>query len=102
MDSRFVLDHAHASIDGETVPTAGRVPAAVGRHELVVDLTFHFESQCIYCYARAWTFALHGKHTFDVAADSDVALHAIAYERGGVTTPIEERPALRLVDAAVR
>ena len=96
MSSSFALDARSVSLDGAPIAEGAFQHVAPGHHAIVVSATYHFVSHCIYCYVRAYKFVVRSRHDIDVG-DSNITLHAIAYEKGGVTTPIEERPAVRWV-----
>lgn len=96
MTSSFATDFESITIDGAVVHEGEFVSLQPGHHIAIVDLRMHFVSMCIYCYVRAYAFHVHSRHEFDVGKTS-VTLHAIAYEKGGPTTPIEERPDMRWI-----
>jgi hypothetical protein len=93
MGSSFALDSKSLTIDGAVAQEGAFLPIASGHHTAVVDASFHFVSHCFYCYVRAYAFHVHSRHEFDVG--KSITLHAIAYEKGGVTTPIEQRLDMR-------
>lgn len=95
MSSYFALDARSVMLDGLPITEGAFQRVAPGHHIVVANATYHF-SHCIYCYVRAYKFEVRSRHDIDVGS-TNITLHAIAYEKGGVTTPIEERPAMRWV-----
>jgi hypothetical protein len=49
----------------------------------------------LYAYCFAYCFTLRTEHRFTVAAGREASLDLVVEERGGITTPVEERPTLR-------
>jgi len=91
---------------GEREPSAGferiaafDLPLTPGVHRFDLEVTSRvWVVWCAYCRAmRPYRFRVRTSIECRVARDPDVAgLTLIAYEQGGVTTPVEERPRLRL------
>ena len=96
MSSSFALDARSVTLDGAPITEGAFQFVAPGHHVVVANATFHFVAMCIYCYVRAYKFELRSRRDIDVGS-ANITLHAIAYEKGGVTTPIEERPAMRWI-----
>jgi hypothetical protein len=49
----------------------------------------------VFSYLRGYRFEVRSSHSFTAVDGKTVNLDAVAYEKGGVTTPLEERPAIR-------
>ncbi|MBI2894882.1 MAG: hypothetical protein HYY06_15105 [Deltaproteobacteria bacterium] len=73
---------------------------AAGEHAANANLVYHSNPVGFgaFSYIRAYTFRLRSAHSFVVRRGHRLELSVIAHERGGVTTPIEERPAVRWVE----
>jgi hypothetical protein len=66
------------------------VPA--GDHTLQVALTFQGNGYGVFSYLRGYKFEVKSSHAFTAVEGKTVAVTATAYEKGGVTTPLEQRP----------
>jgi hypothetical protein len=77
----------------------GSIPP--GDHTLQVLLQLQGNGYGVFSYLRGYRFEVRSSHSFTAVEGKTTRLHAIAYEKGGVTTPLEERPAIRYVEKAV-
>jgi hypothetical protein len=75
---------------------SGSVPP--GDHTLQVLLQFRGYGYGVFSYLRGYRFEVKSSHSFTVTEGKTMALEAVAYEKGGVTTPVEQRPAVRFVE----
>lgn len=75
---------------------SGSVPP--GDHTLQVLLQFRGYGYGMFSYLRGYRFEVKSTHSFTVTEGKAIELTATAYEKGGVTTPVEQRPALRFVE----
>lgn len=74
---------------------SGSVPP--GDHTLQVLVKLQGYGYGVFSYLRGYSFEVKSSHSFTVTAGKTVELQAIAFEKGGVTTPLEQRPAMRFV-----
>lgn len=87
-------DETGALGDQETIPIfSGSIPP--GDHTLQVLLKIQGHGYGVFSYLRGYHFDLRGTHSFTVTDGKVVDVRVVAWERGGATTPVEERPALR-------
>jgi hypothetical protein len=49
----------------------------------------------VFSYLRGYHFDVKASHSFTITEGKGIQLDAVAWEKGGVTTPLEQRPALR-------
>ena len=77
----------------------GSVPP--GDHTLQVLLNLQGNGYGVFSYLRGYRFEVRSSHSFTAVEGKTINLQAIAYEKGGVTTPLEERPAIRYVEKVV-
>jgi hypothetical protein len=49
----------------------------------------------VFSYLRGYKFNVPATHSFTVTEGKAVRLEAVVWEKGDVTTPLEERPAIR-------
>ncbi len=116
MGSTFRLVRASYSLDGAVVATRtddngsladltgfavynGRV--AQGEHTLTVSLEYQGAGYGIFSYIRGFTFRARSVQNFTVPEGRALRLTVVGYERGGATTAIEERPAIRYTQAVM-
>jgi len=52
----------------------------------------------VFSYLRGYQFEVKQTHSFSVTEGKEVNLDVIAWEKGGVTTPLEQRPAVRYLE----
>jgi hypothetical protein len=67
-----------------------------GEHTLRVVVAIRFRTFCIYCYSTAVRMFVSRARSFVTRKDAPLAVGIELYEAGGPTTPIEERPRLRI------
>lgn len=72
---------------------SGSVPP--GDHTLQVVLKLRGHGYGVFSYLRGYKFNVPATHSFTVTEGKAVRLEAIVWEKGDVTTPLEERPAIR-------
>jgi hypothetical protein len=77
----------------------GSVPP--GDHTLQVLVNLQGNGYGVFSYLRGYRFEVRSSHSFTAVEGKTINLQAIAYEKGGVTTPLEERPAVRYVEKVV-
>lgn len=71
----------------------GSVPS--GDHTLQVALKLRGHGYGVFSYLRGYQFDAKSSHSFTITEGKTVQLEVVAYEKGGVTTPLEERPSIR-------
>lgn len=75
---------------------SGSVPP--GDHTLQVLIQFRGHGYGVFSYLRGYKFEVKSSHSFTVTEGKTIELEAVAWEKGGVTTPLEQRPAVRFVE----
>jgi hypothetical protein len=58
-------------------------------------LQFQGSGYGVFSYLKGYHFEARSSHSFTAVEGKTLTLQIIAYEKGGVTTPLEERPAVR-------
>jgi hypothetical protein len=71
---------------------------APGDHTLQVLLRLRGHGYGVFSYLRGYQFEVKQTHSFSVTEGKEVNLDVIAWEKGGVTTPLEQRPAVRYLE----
>jgi hypothetical protein len=93
-------DQSGALADQAEIPIFnGSVPP--GDHTLQVLVNLQGNGYGVFSYLRGYRFEVRSSHSFTAVEGKTINLQAIAYEKGGVTTPLEERPAVRYVEKVV-
>lgn len=69
-----------------------------GDHTLQVLLRLRGHGYGVFSYLRGYQFEVKQTHSFTVTEGKEVDLDVIAWEKGGVTTPLEQRPAVRYLE----
>lgn len=116
MGSTFRLVRATYSLDGVAVASRvddngsladqqsfavynGRVTS--GEHTLTVNLEYQGNGYGIFSYLRGYTFRARSVQSFQVPEGRALRLQVVGYERGGATTAVEERPAIRYTQSVM-
>jgi len=69
-----------------------------GDHTLSVLIEYQGHGHGIFAYLKGYKFRVRSSHTFTAAEAHTLNLKIIGYEKGGVTTSLEERPAIKFVE----
>ncbi|HNS97577.1 MAG TPA: hypothetical protein PKL73_11555 [Polyangiaceae bacterium] len=90
-------DDTGALADQKTIPIyQGSIPP--GDHTLQVVLELRGHGYGVFSYLRGYKFEVRSSHSFTITDGNALTLRTIAYEKGGVTTPLEQRPAVRFIE----
>lgn len=74
----------------------GSIPP--GDHTVQVLINLRGHGYGVFSYLRGYRFEVRSSHSFTAAEGKTTHLRILAYEKGGVTTPLEERPAIRYLE----
>jgi len=86
--------------DQKTIPIFnGSIPP--GDHLVQVLVNLRGNGYGVFSYLRGYKFEVRSSHSFTAAEGKTSRLRVIAYEKGGATTPLEERPAVRYLERVV-
>ena len=99
----FVLDGAvqyNKSDDSGALAEQKEIPIFTGSippgdHTVQILLQFQGSGYGVFSYLKGYHFEARSSHSFTAVEGKTITLQIIAYEKGGVTTPLEERPAVR-------
>jgi hypothetical protein len=69
-----------------------------GDHVVQVMIKLRGHGYGVFSYAQGYRFEIRDQHSFTLTEGKSMDLKVIAFEKGGVTTPFEERPALRYLE----
>jgi hypothetical protein len=69
-----------------------------GEHTLTVNLEYQGHGFGVFSYLKGYRFKVRSNHTFTAPESKGVSVRVIAYEKGGPTAPLQERPAIRFAE----
>ena len=73
-----------------------------GEHTLTVNLEYRGHGYGVFAYLKGYRFKVRSTYTFAVPEGRVATVHVVGYEKGGPTTPLEERPAVRYIERVER
>lgn len=86
-------DDTGALADQKEIPVfTGSV--SPGDHTVQVQLTFQGNGYGVFTYLKGYKFEVKSSHSFTVVEGKTLSVTATALEKGGVTTPLDQRPAV--------
>jgi hypothetical protein len=86
-------DDSGALADQKDIPVySGSVPP--GDHTIQVALQFQGNGFGVFSYLRGYKFEVKSSHSFTAMEGKTISVTATAFEKGGVTTPLEQRPTM--------
>lgn len=86
-------DDSGALADQKEIPIySGSVTP--GDHTLQVALSFQGNGFGVFSYLRGYKFEVKSSHSFTAIEGKTLTIAATAFEKGGVTTPLEQRPTI--------
>jgi hypothetical protein len=87
-------DDSGALAEQKEIPIfSGSIPP--GDHTVQILLQYQGSGYGVFSYLKGYHFEARSSHSFTAVEGKTLTLQIIAYEKGGVTTPLEERPAVR-------
>jgi hypothetical protein len=69
-----------------------------GDHTVQVKVELRGHGYGVFSYLRGYNFKVEDSHSFTITEGKTIELKVIAYEKGGITTPLEQRPNIRFVE----
>jgi hypothetical protein len=86
-------DDSGALGDQKDIPIyTGTMPP--GDHTIQVALTFQGNGYGVFSYLKGYKFEVKSSHAFTAVEGKMLDVTATAFEKGGVTTPLEQRPTI--------
>jgi hypothetical protein len=70
-----------------------------GEHTLSVHLEYRGFGYGFFAYLKDYKFKVRSSHAFSVDAGKSKKLIVVSFEKGGITTPLDQRPALKYVES---
>jgi hypothetical protein len=110
MGGSFVLESVAYALDGAPIFTKvdedgeldakeeieifnGRI--VPGQHQIAVKLQFRGHGFGIFSYLEGYKFKVQSSYTFDAEPGKVTTVRIVAHEKGGITTDLKDRPAIR-------
>lgn len=69
-------------------------PMSPGSHTVSVLAVYEGRGYGVFKYMNKYKFTVRSSHTFTASEGKTTRIEAVAFERGNVTTPIDQRPAI--------
>lgn len=105
----YLLDGAQIfpsgeSLSGEALAEAEtfdiyRGSIVPGEHTLSITLEYRGNGHGVFAYLEGYRFTVRSSHSFTAPEGRAMTLRVVGLESGGQTTPIEDRPTVRFVEA---
>ena len=80
------------SIEEREIDSRNIVP---GNHNIAVQMVFMGQGYGFFSYVKGYKFTVTSSYTFTAEEGKIIKVKVVAFERGGITTKLEERPAIR-------
>lgn len=110
MGASFVLESVAYALDGAPVFSKVDVDGDLdkqqeieifngrivpGQHQIAVRLVYRGHGFEVFNYLEGYKFNVQSSHTFSAEAGKVITLKVVGYEKGGLTTDMKDRPAVR-------
>ncbi len=110
MGAQFILESVAYALDGAPIFT--KVDAAgdldkreefeifngrivPGNHQIAVRMVYRGHGYGIFSYLEGYKFKLQSNQTFNAEAGKVTTLKVVGFEKGGITSDIKDKPAIR-------
>lgn len=110
MGSAFVLESVAYALDGAPIYTSvdsngdldkrqefeifrGRI--VPGQHQIAVRLVYRGNGFGVFSYLNGYKFKVQSSYTFNAEAGKLTTVKIVGFEKGGVTSDMKDRPAIR-------
>ena len=110
MGNSFVLESVTYALDGAPIFTRtdesedlarreeleifnGRI--VPGQHQLAVKLVYRGHGYGVFSYLEGYRFKVQSSYTFNAEPGKATTVRVVGFEKGGLTTDLQDRPAVR-------
>ena len=69
-------------------------PIAPGSHTITVLAEYRGNGYGVFKYLNKYRFKVRSSHTFTASEGKAISIRAVAFEKGGITAALEDRPAI--------
>lgn len=66
-----------------------------GNHNIAVQMVYQGQGFGFFSYVKGYKFKVTSTYTFTAEEGKIIEIRIVGFERGGISTPLEERPAVR-------
>ena len=66
-----------------------------GNHNLSVSMVYRGSGYGVFSYLKGYVFRIRSSYAFTAEEGKVTAVRVVAYEKGGITTDLQDRPAVR-------
>jgi len=66
-----------------------------GNHNIAVQMVFQGQGYGFFSYVKGYKFKVNSSYTFTAEEGKVITIKIVGFEKGGITTKLEERPAVR-------
>jgi hypothetical protein len=98
VDGRVVGERVASEDDRGTVFEFPAITVPAGEHEIKAHARYRGKGHGIFSYLEEYKFDVESSHEFSASPHRTISLTAVCYERGGPTTELSERPAIRWIE----
>lgn len=110
MGAAFVLESVSYALDGAPIYTKNDTTGDLndqdrielfngsivpGNHNLSVQLVYRGSGYGVFSYLRGYTFRIKSSYAFTAEEGKITSVSVVGYEKGGITTDLQDRPAVR-------
>lgn len=110
MGSSFFLESAAYALDGSPIYTKADIEGDLdgrkefeifngrivpGQHQIAVKLEYRGHGYGVFSYLEDYRFRVQSSFTFDAEPGKITNVKVVAYEKGGITADLKDRPAVR-------
>ncbi len=89
----FARNEPNGSLHKESEFDVLTGPIAPGSHTISVLALYRGHGYGVFKYLKKYKFTVRSSHTFTASEGKGTSIRVVAFERGGVTTPLDKRPA---------
>ncbi|MHB8873954.1 MAG: dihydrolipoamide acetyltransferase [Myxococcaceae bacterium] len=117
MGSSFVLESVAYALDGAPIFTKVDVAGDLdkreefeifngriipGQHQIAVRLVYRGHGYGLFSYLEGYKFKVQSSYTFNAEATKVTTVKIVGFEKGGLTTDLKDRPAVRYDQAVAK
>lgn len=110
MGASFVLEQVAYALDGAPIYTKVDVEGDLdrreefeifngrivpGNHQISVRMTYRGHGYGLFSYLEGYKFKVQSSYTFNAEGGKVTQVKVVGYEKGGITTDLKDRPAVR-------
>jgi hypothetical protein len=94
MSSSFELQQVAMTVDGQPLPF-GAATLKGGSHDVNVEADYRGNGYGVFAYLKQYRFKARLRYRLELPDARPRRIRCVGFEKGGPTTPLEERPQIR-------